>query len=142
MLLLLIPAAAAPVAIVVSQELPVDGVSFAEVRQLFLGERQFWNPQLRVVLLMRAPVAPERDVILRTIYQMSEAQFRQYWISKVFRADIAAGPKIIYSSEMATELVGAIPGALAFVDASQIPKGLKVLKIDGKLPTDKTYPLR
>src|SRR5580700_3743388 len=126
-------AQAAPVAIVVSPDLPVNGVSFAEVRQLFLGERQFWNPQLRVVLLMRAPVAPERDVILRTIYQMSEAQFRQYWISKVFRADVAAGPKIIYSSEMATELVGAIPGALAFVDAAQIPKGLKILKIDGKL---------
>jgi hypothetical protein len=141
-LLLLIQANAAPVAIVVSPDLPVSSVSFAEVRQLFLGDRQFWTPQLRVVLLMRAPVAPERNVVLRTIYKMSEAQFRQYWISKVFRADVAAGPKIIYSPEMATELVGAIPGALAFVDASQIPKGLKVLKIDGKLPGDKTYPLR
>jgi hypothetical protein len=133
---------AAPVAIVVSPDLPINGLSFREVRSLFLGERQFWNPQLRVVLLMRAPVAPERDVVLRTIYEMSEAQFRQYWISKVFRADISSGPKIVYSTEMATELVSAIPGAVAFVDASQIPKGLKVLKIDGKLPTDKTYPLR
>lgn len=135
-------AAASPVAIVVSPDLPIDGLSFREVRNLFLGERQFWNPQLRVVLLMRAPVAPERDVVLRTIYEMSEAQFRQYWISKVFRADVSAGPKIVYSTEMASELVTAIPGAVAFIDATQIPKGLKVLKIDGKLPTDKTYPLR
>jgi hypothetical protein len=132
---------ATPVAIVVSPDLPIDGLSFREVRSLFLGERQFWNPQLRVVLLMRAPVAPERDVVLRTIYEMSEAQFRQYWISKVFRADISSGPKIVYSTEMASELVTAIPGAVAFVDASQIPKGLKVLRIDGKLPSDKTYPL-
>jgi hypothetical protein len=73
---------------------------------------------------------------------MSGAQFRQYWISKVFRADVSAGPKIVYSTEMAAELVTAIPGAVAFIDATQIPKGLKVLKIDGKLPTDKTYPLR
>src|SRR5579864_3278174 len=127
-------AGASPVAIVVSPDLPVDNVSFSEVRKLFLGERQFWNPQLRVVLLMRAPVAPEREVILRTIYQMSEAQFRQYWISKVFRADVAAGPKIIYSTETASELVAAIPGAVAFVDAGQVPKGVKILKIDGKLP--------
>ena len=135
-------AAAGPVAIVVSQDVPVDDLSFADVRKLFLGERQFWTPKLRVVLLMRAPVAPERDVVLRSIYQMSEAQFRQYWISKVFRADVSSGPKIVYSTEMATELVTAIPGAVSFIDATQIPKGLKVLKIDGKLPTDKTYPLR
>lgn len=135
-------ASAAPVAIIVSNDVPVDDLSFAEVRKVFLGERQFWNPKLRVVLLMRAPVAPERDVVLRSIYQMSEAQFRQYWISKVFRADVSAGPKIVYSTEMANDLVTAIPGAIAFVDAAQIPKGLKVLKIDGKLPGDKSYPLR
>ncbi len=141
-LLFLTGAAASPVAIVVSPDVPLDDLSFSEVRKLFLGERQFWNPKLRVVLLMRAPVAPERDVVLRTIYQMSEAQFRQYWISKVFRADVSSGPKIVYSTEMANDLVTAIPGAVAFIDAAQIPKGLKVLKIDGKLPGDKTYPLR
>src|SRR5262249_37373638 len=135
-------ASAAPVAIVVSNDVPVDDLSFAEVRTVFLGGRQFWNLKLRVVLLMRAPVAPERDVVLRTIYQMSEAQFRQYWISKVFRAEATSGPKIVYSNEMATELVNAIPGSVAFVEASQVPKGLKILKIDGKLPGEKGYPWR
>jgi hypothetical protein len=140
-LCLLRVASAANVAIVVNADVPIAELSFPEVRKVFLGERQFWNPKLRVVLLMRAPVAPERDVVLRTIYQMSEAQFRQYWISKVFRADVSAGPKIVYSTEMASDLVSAIPGAVTFVDATQIPKGMKVLRIDGKLPGDKAYPL-
>ena len=140
--LIALPAFAAPVAIVVSPGTPVDDLSFADVRKLFLGERQFWNPKLRVVLLMRAPISRERDVVLRTIYQMSEAQFRQYWISKVFRADVAAGPKIVYSTETAYELVAAIPGAVAFVDAGQVPKGVKVLRIGGMLPGDPGYPLR
>ena len=131
-----------PVAIVVNQEVPFEDLTLPEVRKVFLGERQYWNPKLRVVLLMRAPVAPERDVVLRAIYQMSEAQFRQYWISKVFRADVPSGPKIVYSTEMVTELLAALPGAVAFVDASAIPKGMKVLKIDGKLPGDKAYSLR
>ena len=30
----------------------------------------------------------------------------------------------------------------AFVDAAQVPKGLKVLRIDGHLPGEKGYPLR
>ena len=86
-------------------------------------------------------MARERDVVLRTIYQMNEAQFRQYWISKVFRAEMTEGPKLVYSSETALELAAAIPGAVAFVDASQVPKGAH-LKINGKLPGDLWNPLR
>ena len=134
-------AASADVAIVVRPDVPLDNLSFSEVRKLFLGDRQFWNSNLRVTLLIRAPVARERDIVLKTLYQMSEAQFRQYWISKVFRAEAATGPKIVYSQEMAVELVSAIPGAVAFVDSAQIPKGLKVLKLDNHLPGEKGYPL-
>jgi ABC-type phosphate transport system substrate-binding protein len=130
------------VAIVVRPDVPVDNLPFPELRRLMRGERQFWTSNLRVTLLVRAPGARERDIVLKTIYQMSEAQFRQYWIAKVFRAEAASGPRIVYSSEMAAELATAIPGAVAFVDASQVPKGLKVLKIDGLLPGEKGYPLR
>jgi hypothetical protein len=130
------------IAIVVRPDVPIDGLSFADVRKLFLGERQFWPKNLRVTLLIRAPTARERDVVLKEIYQMSEAQFRQYWISKVFRADVSTGPKIVYSGEMATELVSAIPGAVTFLLASKVPKDLKILKIDGHLPGEKGYPLR
>jgi len=135
------PAADNDIAIVIRPDVPVDNLPFAELRKLMLGDRQFWSSNLRVTLLVRAPGARERDVVLKTIYQMSEAQFRQYWIAKVFRAEAAAGPRIVYSNEMAAELALAIPGAVAFVEAKQVPKGLKVLKINGTLPGDKAYPL-
>jgi hypothetical protein len=96
---------------------------------------------LKVTLLIRAPGAREREVVLKTVYQMSEAQFRQYWIAKVFRAEAASGPRIVYSNEMATELAAQIPGAMAFVDAAQVPRTLKVLKINGLLPGQPGYPL-
>jgi ABC-type phosphate transport system substrate-binding protein len=129
------------IAIVVRPDVPVDNLSFAELRRLMLGDRQYWSSNLRVTLLVRAPGTRERDVVLRTIYQMSEAQFRQYWIAKVFRAEAASGPRIVYSNDMAAELAGQIPGAIAFVDGAHIPPGLKVLKINGKLPQDAGYPL-
>ncbi len=130
------------IAVVVHPDVPANNLSFVEVRNLLLGDRQFWSTNLRVTLLMRAPGARERDVVLKTIYQMTEAQFRQYWIAKVFRGEVTAGPRIVYSNEMATELVGVIPGAIAFVDATQVPKQLKVLKVDGYLPGEEKYPLR
>jgi len=130
------------IAIVVRPDVPVENLTFAELRRLMLGDRQFWTSNLRVTLLVRAPGAREREVVLKTVYQMSEAQFRQYWIAKVFRAEAASGPKIVYSNEMAEELTAAMPGAVAFVEAPQVPKGLKVLKVNGLLPGDKGYPLR
>ncbi|HUI54056.1 MAG TPA: hypothetical protein VLY04_03740 [Bryobacteraceae bacterium] len=139
------PGSSAPqgtdIAIVVRPDLPVDNLSFAELRRLFLGDRQYWTSNLRVTLLVRAPGARERDVVLKDIYQMSEAQFKQYWIAKVFRAEAASGPRIVYSNEMAAELVAAMPGAVSFVEADQVPKGLKVIKINGLLPGQKDYPL-
>jgi ABC-type phosphate transport system substrate-binding protein len=129
-------------AVVVNSDTPVTDLSLADVRKVFLGERQYWNSKLPVVLLIRAPVARERDVVLRVIYQMSEEQYTQYWVAKIFRAEVTAPPKIVYSNDMEYELVAALPGAIAFVDAHNLHPGVKVLRVDGKLPGEKGYPLR
>ena len=130
------------VAVVVNADTPVTDLSLSEVRKVFLGERQYWNSKLPVVLLIRAPVARERDVVLRVIYQMTEAQFKQYWVAKIFRAEVTAPPKIVYSNDLQYELVSAIPGAIAFVDSRSVRPGVKVVRVDGTLPGDKSYPLR
>jgi hypothetical protein len=132
---------AGDVAIVVRPDTPVNNLGFAEARKLFMGDRQFWSSSLRVTLLMRAPVSRDRDVVLNSIYGMNEAQFRQYWISKIFRLEASSGPKIVFSIETAIGLVNAIPGAVAFMDASFVPKNLKILTIDGLAPGDKGYRL-
>jgi len=129
------------IAVVVHPDVPVDNLTVSELRRLVLGDREFWPAGIRVTLLIRAPVARERDVVLKDLCQMTEAQFRQHWIGKVFRADTALAPKIVYSTAMAIDLVNRTPGAITFVDASQLTRGLKVVRIDGRLPTDKGYAL-
>jgi len=129
-------------AVVVNSDTPVTDLSLAEVRNVFLGQRQYWNPKLPVILLMRAPVARERDIVLRVIFQMSEEEYTQYWVAKVFRAEVTSPPKSVYSNDMQYELVAAIPGAIGFVDARNVHPGVKVVRVDGKLPGEKGYPLR
>ena len=132
----------ADIAVVVHPDTPITDLTLSDVRKVLLGERQYWSAKLPVVLLIRAPVARERDVVLRVIYQMSEAQFKQYWVAKIFRAEAATPPKIVYSNDMQYELVTGIPGAIAFIDARNVRPGVKVLRVDGHLPGDKEYPLR
>jgi len=130
------------VAVVVHPDTPVSNLTLAEVRKVFLGERQYWSANVPVVLLIRAPVARERSVVLKTIYQMSDSQFKQYWIAKIFRAESASAPKVVYSNDMANELVTAIPGAIAFIDTREVRTGAKVIRVDGRLPGEAGYPLR
>ena len=129
-------------AVVASPDVPVNNVSLADLRKLFLGDRQFWTSGLRVALVMRAPVARERAMVVWTICKMSESQFGQYWIGKVMRADCTTGPRQFSTNQAAMDMVRTMPGAIAVVNAAQVRSGLKVLTVDGKLPNQPGYKLR
>jgi len=141
LLLLAASATAANIAVVVHPDVATDGITFAELRKIMRGDQQYWEAGKPITVLVRAPTAEERTILLTKIYEMSEAQFKQFWIAKVFRAETTSGPKIVLSNEMAVDLVKVIPGAIALV-GTKPPEGVKVLKIDGHLPGEKGYPLR
>ena len=119
----------------------VSDLSTGQLRRIFLADQQFWPDKSRIVLLVRAPEADERKMVLDRIYEMNESQFRKYWIAKIFRAEVAALPKIVFSSNMAQELVTAIPGSITFIPSSEIDSSIKVLSIDGLLPDQPGYSL-
>jgi hypothetical protein len=131
------------ISVVVNADVPVDNLTLADLRRILLGDREFWPSGARVTLLIRAPIARERDAAVKDVCQMTEAQFRQHWIGKVFRADTANGPRIVYSAENALDQVARTPGAMTFVLASAAAgKGGKILKIDGLLPGQRGYKVR
>ena len=129
-------------AIVVHKDTVVDDMSLSELRNIFLANQQFWPNRSRIILLVRAPQSNERDFVLDSIYQMDEAQFRQYWIAKMFRAEVPRGPKIVFSTDMTLDLVVAIPGSISFMRADEVTDEVKVIRVDGKLPSEEGYPLK
>jgi hypothetical protein len=130
------------IAIVVHKDLPVDDLSLDELRSIFLADQQFWPDRTRITLLVRAAQSEERTFVLNRIYEMSEAQFRKYWIAKMFRAEVPRGPKIVLSAGMALDLVVAIPGSISFTRADTVTDRVKVVRVDGLLPGDPGYPLK
>jgi len=130
------------IAVIANSEVPIDNVSLTELRRMLLGDREFWTAGQRIILLIRAPVARERDAAVQTVCKMTEAQFRQHWIGKVFRADTAVAPKIVYSADSSVDIANRTPGAITFVDAPAATRALKTVRVDGKLPGEPGYPLR
>jgi hypothetical protein len=134
--------AAGDISVAVHADVPTDQLSLADLRRILLGDREFWPSGVRVAIIIRAPVARERDAVVSGVCKMTEAQFRQHWIGKVFRAETPSGPKIAYSREMALDHASRTPGAITLVEAPPAARGVKILRIDGKLPGQPGYPLR
>ena len=130
------------IAVVVHPGVPVDNLTTAELRRILLGDREFWPSGDRVTLLIRAPIARERDVVVKNLCEMTEAQFRPHWIGKVFRAETPSGPKIVYSAEMARDQASRLAGAITFLPMSQVGSGLKVVRVDGRSPGQPGYRLK
>ncbi len=135
-------ATASPIAIVVHKDTAIDNLSLEELRGIFLADQQFWQNRKRIILLVRAPQSDERDFVLNKIYQMSEPQFRHYWIAKMFRAEVPRGPKIVFSTDMTLELVIAIPGSISFMRADDVTEDVKLVRVDGRLPSEDGYRLQ
>lgn len=135
-------ALAGDIAVIVHPAVNVENLSFAELRKTMLGDRQFWPSGEKITVIVAEPVDPGRSVLLKKVYNMSEQQFRQYWIARVFRGEVAEDPKVVISSEGVIEMVSVLGGSIALVDFEDVPSGVKVLSIDGLRPGDPEYPLR
>jgi hypothetical protein len=133
----------APIAVIVHEQVPVDELSLAELRRIFRGERLFWADELPITLLAPSGGSREREVLLDKVYERrSEAEYKRFWINKLFDKGGQTAPKITGSPQMSAGLVREIPGAIALVPADRIPRGVKVLRIDGRSPGEPGYPLR
>ena len=134
---------ATPIAVIVNEDVPVDELSLSELRRIFHGERLFWAGDLTITLLAPPRGSREREVLLGKIYERrSEAEYKSFWINKLFEKGGQTAPKITGSPQMSAGLVREIPGAIALVPADRIPRGVKVLRIDGRSPGQAGYPLR
>jgi ABC-type phosphate transport system substrate-binding protein len=129
------------IAVIVNPKNNVDNLSMAELAKIFRGERQYWRTDLPVLLLLRTPGSYEREVALRSIFRMTESQYKQYWISRIMRAEATSPPAELYSSGMTKEGVSSISGSIACISASDVKPGVKVVRINGRLPGEPGYPL-
>ena len=130
------------VAVIASADVPVDNLSIFEVRHIFRGEKQYWKSNLKVVLVVQPEGRHERDVMLHVVYRMSEPEYKQYWLGRIFRAEAISAPMTAETPDSAKVLLGSVSGCITLMNADELRPGDKVLKINGKLPGEKGYPLR
>lgn len=128
------------VAVVVSAANPITNLSRADLRKTFTGARRSWPGGQAIKLVTRGPGCPERLVLLKLV-EMSEGEYKQYWIAQIFRGEADAEPLTVPSAGMQKEALKVFPGAISLVSLRDVKPGMKVIKIDGLLPGAAGYPL-
>jgi|SRR5215510_880707 len=130
------------VAVVVNPQNPVNSISSAELRRIFAGDKQSWGNNLPVFLIVRAPRAWERQVLLNRVLKMTEEEYKQYWLRKVYSGEVPQEPVAVFSNGMQLEAVRAKKGGIALISVEDVREGVKVIEVDRFLPGKPGYPLK
>lgn len=131
-----------PLVIVVNRSNPVDGLSSAELRRVFLGNRSHWANGRRITLVMREPGDPERNTVIREVCGMTEDQLKNHFLHGLFTGEILVSPKILSSPTGVKKFIFNVPGAIGYLRIGDVDPTVKVLRIDELMPEDKGYKLR
>ena len=128
--------------IVVNRSNPVDNLSFAELRRIFLGEQSHWSNGRRISVVMLEPGKQERQAVLLQICRMDDKDFDKHFSQGLSSGDIHAAPKTLATSAEVLKYVYNVPGAIGYVRVTEADDSVKILHIDSRSPGDKDYAIR
>ena len=129
-------------AIVVNRKNPTSNLTLTQLRAIFTGEKKWWNSRHRVVLSAMKRGTPERAAVLRVIYKMDERELNNYFLYQAFKGEAPIPPAILPTPAEVRRFVGATPGAVGYLRASDVDGSVKVVRVNGLLPEDDGYPVR
>jgi hypothetical protein len=130
-----------PLVIVVAPNSSVANLSFYELKHLYMGDYVNGSDGKRLIPLNRMPQTPERLAFDASVLGMNADQAAAYWIDRRIRGQ-SGSPRAVQSADLAQRVVTHLEGAVAYVRADELRPGVKVVRVDGKLPTEAAYNVR
>ncbi len=126
-------------AIVVASDSPIAELSSYDLKRLFGGDPVNAAGK-RLVPLNQGTDAPDRLGFDRVVLGFSAEEAARYWIDRKIRGQ-SGSPKAIDPPSLLLKVVTRLSGSVAYVQVSSVQPGVKAIRIDGKLPDDKGYPI-
>jgi hypothetical protein len=126
-------------AIVVARDSSIVGMSFYDLKRAFMGESTAVSGA-RLVPLNFTPNSRERIAFDTAVLKMSPEEVARYWIDRKIRG-LPGSPRAVAPVDVLMKVVSRLPGAVSYVDVRDVSADVKVISIDGKLPSDPGYPL-
>jgi len=138
------PLPARPLAVVVHKSSPVDNISTGELSRMLDGDRRIWIDSSPIVLVQQPDDSPVQKLMLKLLLKTTPAGYNRQLLQVQFQGKPLPAIRILNSDSNAIAFVWNVPGAVSIVDAAAAATSthIKILKVDGKLPGEKGYPLQ
>lgn len=136
--------AAGPIAVVVNSKAKIDDISTSDLRRIFLGEKTQWDGGSKIFAINFPADNELRQKFQSAVIGMSSDEIQKFWMDQKIKGKSMKQPNVQKTEAAAQAFVKKLPTAIAYVslDKAQGTDGLKILKIDGKSPTDDGYLLK
>lgn len=120
-------AEAREIAFVVNKKASIESIKLLEVKEIFLGDKQFWG-SVKIKPIDYQGSKPIRGSFLDKVLRTNPTTFDNYWISKLFQEGGTPPSKKETFQEVIDE-VSRDPGAIGYVYKDEIPdkSGIKVI---------------
>jgi len=128
-----------PLAVIVAKSSELSELSSAQLTRMFMGEFVD-NGVRRLIPLNRATATEEREEFDRAVLGKSPDEMARYWIDRKIRGQSSA-PKAVEPVDVYERVIAKLDGAIGYVRTDEIRGDVKVLRIDGKAPADRGYPI-
>lgn len=109
---------------------PINTLTQAQVRMIYLKKKRFWG-EIKLVALNLPPQDLLRKTFENEILKMNSTQLDSYWIKQHYRG--YRPPYRVESIESMILFIKKVEGAIGYIPVSKVDKDLKVIYRDGEL---------
>ena len=132
------PAANAQIAVIVNPKLAINELSFDDVRRIFAGK----TAQLANTALVVGFEASAAEKFSTAVLGVSASAIHKRWVLLAFQGEVSTVLRDLPDADAARKFVANTTGGIAFIPASEVNATVKVLRIDGALPSDPAYKVK
>ena len=125
----------------VSKDSSVQDLTMSELRRVFTNADDSAFSGQRSIPFNHTAHSADRIGFDQTVLKMNPDEVSRFWIDRKIRG-LPGPPRAVDSLAQLLHLVSRHTGGIGYARPGQVTSEVRVIRIDGKLPSDGAYPLR
>jgi ABC-type phosphate transport system substrate-binding protein len=125
-----VSAARPPFTIVVNNANPVDTLTVAELRRIFMKQQRLWAHGDTIVPVDWDAASGMRQAFSQIVLGRSVREMAEYWVQQSVTQGLAP-PSTLSSGLAVARFVATVPGAIAYLPPDAADRSVKRVRIDG-----------
>lgn len=128
------------IAVVVSRSSTLSDISLGDLRRIFLSQVQTHGGE-RIVPFNQPRNTLPRRVFDERVLGMDPEESARYWVDQRIRGS-SKPPRPIANPHLLLRVVSQFPGAIGYLQETDLQDGVKALEISGARLSDDDYPIQ